>query len=147
MSDNYSESDESDNDNSDHDDPDVDAKCDDSNVDFVDNLKQRLTFNQRCYSSRLIEATTEHDHRLFYETYRDFCDKLSYNSAYNDYDMKVFPHNKRFGIFVDRRDYGGEKDEITFFQQLNECDTIPNDHVKEWFIQARRECLIPGKSQ
>eukprot|EP01083_Nonionella_stella_P140372 430334_1 len=157
ISDNFSESDESDNDNSDHDDPDVDAKCDDSNVDFVDNLKQRLAFNQRCYSSRKIHWTDQYFERRLQNTYKNFRDTLSDNSAYNDYDMKVFPRNKRFGIFVDRRsgndiDFSDQvpveqKDEITFFQQLNECDTIPNDHVKEWFIQARRECLIPGKNQ
>eukprot|EP01083_Nonionella_stella_P109773 320461_1 len=77
--------------------------------------------------------------------YNDFKDVLQKNGQY---DAESFPRNKRFGIFVDRRkpkdSNKDERDEMTFFQQLPSCDTIPREHVDEWYIQAVRECVIPG---
>eukprot|EP01083_Nonionella_stella_P195308 719529_1 len=132
-----------------------DTKYDDSSLDLIDGLKKRLKFNQRChYSRKIVESSMPGKNkqvsgcvalRDYDEVYRDFRTELDAKSAY---DMRSFPRGKRFGIFVDRTHHGDAPDEMstemTFFQQLNECDSIPINHVEEWFIQARRECLIPG---
>eukprot|EP01084_Bolivina_argentea_P054990 100835_1 len=53
---------------------------------------------------------------------------------------------KRHGIFVDRRKSKNKdhKNEVTFFEQLASCGTIPNDHINEWHMDAVIQCLIPG---
>eukprot|EP00483_Globobulimina_turgida_P003968 UN03976 len=65
------------------------------------------------------------------------------------YDEKSYPRGKRFGIFFDRRKSmkKDEQNEVTFFEQLSKCDTIPRNHVAEWFMEAVRECLIPGDNK
>eukprot|EP01083_Nonionella_stella_P099541 279889_1 len=74
-----------------------------------------------------------------FNVFRDKLDK-------GQHAKKSFPQHKRFGIFVDRRESGNKHqvNEVTLFQQLASCDTIPAGSLDEWYIQAVRDCIIPG---
>eukprot|EP01084_Bolivina_argentea_P297050 511688_1 len=153
------EDDDEDDDDDDDDDVDIGHGIGSGlNTDFIGDLKQKLDSNKRCYASQIVPEDQKNETdlndnddpllgyaRFFMNGYRDFRDVLQENGQY---DAKSFPRHKRIGIFVDRRraekNEKEKRDEVTFFQQLPSCDTIPRDHVDEWYIQAVRECVLPG---
>eukprot|EP01083_Nonionella_stella_P300014 1022028_1 len=124
----------------------------DLNPDCIGNIQQKLTASQRCYVSQDLPHHVFEDQdkspiafaRFLMNCYNVFRDKLDVYKG--QYDKKSFPKHKRFGIFVDRRESNNkhEVNEVTFFQQLSSCDTIPTGGLDEWYIQAVRDCIIPG---
>eukprot|EP01084_Bolivina_argentea_P124174 220039_1 len=58
--------------------------------------------------------------------------------------LKSFPQNRRFGIFVDRREANKESlDQVYFYLHPNDCNTIQHDHVAETGFDLLRRCIIP----
>eukprot|EP01083_Nonionella_stella_P112971 332844_1 len=116
----------------------------DFNKDLIGDFKQRLIANKRSYASTQHVVGQSNDFASFLRmVYDTFVETLRDTG---EYDMKSFPRNKRFGIFVDRRqsNHKDRKNEVSFFQQLPPFDAIPGDHVDEWYFEALRKCLIPG---
>eukprot|EP01084_Bolivina_argentea_P104742 187537_1 len=67
----------------------------------------------------------------------------------NKFEPNKYPQSKRFCILIDRRNpknVKNKKDEIIFFEPPANCDTLPNNHVAEWYFESTRQCLIPRKA-
>eukprot|EP01084_Bolivina_argentea_P060759 111007_1 len=83
--------------------------------------------------------------RSIFEFFADFKTLMSKEKSNAEY-----PCRKRFEIFTDKRRNREEKtnetNEYLFFEPPDNCDTIPLDHVNEWYFDAVRTCLIPQKS-
>eukprot|EP01083_Nonionella_stella_P140373 430336_1 len=133
--------DEDEHDSEDDSDADDDDACDSKYNDLIGDFKQRLHNNKLRYHSREQNKHITDPNglgRFIYEQFRDF-DRIVCG------DYSLFPRNTRFGLFIDRRGRSDkQKNEMIFFQQLDECDSIPTDHVEEYHIQSLRTCLIPG---
>eukprot|EP01083_Nonionella_stella_P289555 985322_1 len=79
-------------------------------------------------------------------------------------DLQRFPHGKRLVIVVDRRkkkednnnnnsdndnnnsdndNKDEEQNEIYLFEPPK-MNTMPNNHIREWYIESSYKCIIPG---
>merc|ERR1712241_1258648 len=79
--------------------------------------------------------------------------KLMDDNDFHTFDEETYPHNKRFGIFVDRRETQKRansprkrhNDVVYFHEMLAEADTLPSNHVTEWYVRALSTNIIPGR--
>ena len=63
---------------------------------------------------------------------------------WNELKLHETTINNRFNIAIDRRE---DKDGlILFFEPPLNCDKMPEkEHVMEWYFNATKQCLIPGR--
>eukprot|EP01083_Nonionella_stella_P227268 806494_1 len=132
----------------------------DPNIDHIGNVQERLKSNGCVCTTQTVPDTVyqfqpsqqldkEAESKLiafrrFFDLgYKEFRATLSKTKPHDEFNSSTYPNGKRFGIFVDRRQTE-QRNAITFFEQIPSCDSIPRDHVAEWYMETARECLIPG---
>eukprot|EP01084_Bolivina_argentea_P102397 183445_1 len=70
-------------------------------------------------------------------------------------DIHAFPHKSRLCIIVDRRtpddandakNNEDEKNNEIYLFEPNEFNKMPDDYVREWYIESSYKCIIPRKN-
>eukprot|EP01084_Bolivina_argentea_P083662 151475_1 len=89
---------------------------------------------------------------VFENIFNKFKDKVSASDKQDAEQDGEYPQNKRFCMFIDRRGKDNDKnkynmhgDEISIYEPPEICRTIPKNHVKEWFFESCRRCIIPRR--
>lgn len=83
--------------------------------------------------------------RCMVDGYKEFRTALREKKDHK-FDDKNYPKDRRFGLFVDRRECKNKHklNEMIFFEQMDKGGTIPKGFVSEWYINCQRECILPG---
>ena len=142
----------------------------DPNKDHIGHIQEQLANVQLLYCPKKdwdiketetkddLKAKTNGIARVLSQRYNNFTEVLS-KSQDKNYDFERYPQNRRFSIFVDRRDNKPTnknkgnissnkelcRDQITFFQPPDDCNKMSKDHVPEIGFEFIRKCLIPKK--
>eukprot|EP01084_Bolivina_argentea_P251388 421614_1 len=143
----------------------------DPSKDWIGNVQQNLKDFPCAHFERKDDADdergTENIARMFGRKWADFRTALStFNETHNykdddsddskdgdkipriKFDAETYPRNRRFAIFVDRRESKDNekevhKDKIIFFQPPKNCNKIYNDRVPEIGFDLLHKCIIP----
>mmetsp|Transcript_31106 Transcript_31106/g.27379 ORF Transcript_31106/g.27379 Transcript_31106/m.27379 type:complete len:536 (-) Transcript_31106:14-1621(-) len=118
----------------DDDDDDEDEK--DSKIDRIGDIEQKLKDENCRYVGTKMNLNQVKDSQVMLDRF---------TSIYNEFkEGDTYPTKRRFNVAIDRRE---DKDGlILFFEPPSNCDKMPEDgHVIEWYFNATKQCLIPGK--
>mmetsp|Transcript_63468 Transcript_63468/g.57169 ORF Transcript_63468/g.57169 Transcript_63468/m.57169 type:complete len:575 (-) Transcript_63468:158-1882(-) len=124
--------------------PSDDDNDDQKFMDEIGDIEEKLKSNNLCYHS--------------FEMDQDLKDESLVtrlvNNAFNKYKEKLkdganYPQKRRFIMFIDRRQADNDKanDKLTIFDAPKNCNSIPDEQVPEWFFNATKTCIIPGKAE
>lgn len=125
------------------DDSDDDASDDDGDekqMDEIGDIEDKLKSNNLSYHTFEMDKDLKDTSLVLRSVINEF---NKYKEKLKDKD-KNYPQKRRFITFIDRRD-GDKNDKITIFDPPNDCNNIPDNHVPEWFFNATKTCIIPGK--
>eukprot|EP01084_Bolivina_argentea_P124173 220036_1 len=129
------------------------------NIDYIGHVQQKLQgyplhyFPNDNWDVEDTEQSSEFIARLFAHRYNEFRSVLSKFNIDNSFNAETYPQYRRFAIFVDRRENKptndnenkDNKDQVTYFQPPNHCNTMEVDHVPEIGFEFVRKCIIPEK--
>eukprot|EP01084_Bolivina_argentea_P236583 397759_1 len=154
--------DDSDEDDDFNDEDSDDEKKHDPHAKFIGDVRNNLKQYPVIYSPESdcdIEEGQSIDYisMILTQRYNDFKTILNEKKAMN-FDCNTYPQNRRFSIFVDRRqdkniDNDDKKinkkcnDEITYFQPPDSCNKMDTDHVPEIGFEFIRNCILPYRAK
>eukprot|EP01084_Bolivina_argentea_P251387 421613_1 len=95
--------------------------------------------------------------RIITNKWKDFRNELvGFNNKQKDekvkidFNAKTYPQNRRFAIFVDRRQHKNndektedELDPMMLYLYPNDCNTIVHQHVPEIGFELLQKCIVP----
>eukprot|EP01084_Bolivina_argentea_P135574 238875_1 len=114
---------------------------DDKHKNYFLNIEDKLKHNNCTFISKSFKSN---ETRFLMDTFKEFSNKLA-KDKYNDskYNMENYPKQKRFCTLIDRRDE--KSDSIIMFEPPDDCNTVPEEHVPEWYFNASKTCIVPAK--
>jgi len=111
--------------------------------DYFGNIEAQLKGNQCTFVKKSLQSNNR-GVRFFIETFKEFNGKLG-AEKYKDksaYNMASYPRKKRFCSVIDRR--GDGDDDFFLYEPPDDCNTIPEQHVADWFFNAGVTCIVPS---
>ena len=141
-SDEYNDSDEDD------DDEFTDEDSDDGHrfFDCVGDIEKRLGHEGLIFNKTKVYGINS---SIFEQQFNEFKDMIS--RKYKGDEFIKYPQRKRFICVIDRRKPRKDRDfivsvfdEMIFCKPPNICETIPDNHVPEWYFEASKTCIIPN---
>eukprot|EP01084_Bolivina_argentea_P181554 313538_1 len=108
---------------------------------YLQNIEEKLTHNTCTYVATNIDAKNNISSVLT-NTFGKFVAEL--NNKYQK-NMIHYPKQKRFCTVCDRQYLQNcMKDSIIMFEPPDDCNTIPFEHVPEWYFNASKTCIVPS---
>ena len=130
----------------------------DLNIDQIKDVKKKLDAADCIYyADDLKKGIDQQEHLKPYNKDRPVIEQRKVNNLVKFYGKlkekltkskgQASHQTNRFGLFFDRKNCKETKtsNEFILYEQIKKVRTIPTDYVPEWFVNATRECLIPGK--
>ena len=115
---------------------------DDDNDDIGD-IKKRLNHENISYTASHFKGT-ESVSQMFSRRFYKFKNRII-SGKYEGAEFNNYPRKKRFVCTIDRRSSErNDDDEIIFFEPPDVCNSIPDNHVAEWYLDASKTCIIPS---
>jgi len=121
----------------------------DPNIDHIGSIHDNFDKIGICYAPPTDHSDEDNIDRIdaiqrsVGEKFKDFCTVLEKNKS-QYYDAKSYPLQRRFCLFVDRRN---KKDKMTMFEPPNNCNKFEKDHVPEIGFEFLRKCVIPRSNK
>eukprot|EP01084_Bolivina_argentea_P136261 239991_1 len=131
---------------SDSDSSDDEKDNDNDNNSYLWVINERLESNHCSY----IRSSLPRDKKIndnfickcLISSFNELKTQLKYK--YGD-DINQYPRQKRFCTVFDQQSDDRNKHSMFMFEPSDDCNTLPTQHVPEWYFNASDICIVPSK--